>query len=124
MPSGRAWWQKNLAARGVDVRRCLPDDISSLSAHRGDGGWMVVDTEDQSHEFREFVSGVRKALRETSVKTLAVVDSMGGHAQLVDIDADAVVSRTADMRVLVRKLLHAFNASPVERTVAALQSEW
>jgi hypothetical protein len=115
---------KNLAARGVNVRRCLPDDISSLSAHGSDGGWMVVDTENQSSEFREFVSGVTTALRKTSVKTLAVVDSMAGHAQLVDIDADAVVSRTADMRVLVRKLLHAFNASPVERTVAALQSEW
>ena len=115
---------KNLAARGVDVRRCLPEDTGSLKSSNGSGGWMVIDTEDQSPEFREFVSGIREELRKTSVKTLAVVDSMAGHAQLVDMDADAVVSRTADMRVLVRKLLHAFRASPIERTVASLQADW
>ena len=115
---------KNLAARGMDVRRCLPGDVSSFTSDSGNGGWLIVDTEGQTSEFREFVSSVKQVLRKASVKTLAVVDSMAGHAQLVDIDADAVVSRTADMRVLVRKFLHAFSATPVERTVASVQSDW
>lgn len=115
---------QNLAARGVNVRRCLPDEINSLVAEGRTGGWLVVDTEDQSSEFRELLGGVTQVLRKASVKTLAVVDSMAGHAQLVDIDADAIVSRTADMRVLVRKLLCVFSASPMERAVATVQSDW
>lgn len=101
---------QNLIARGVSTVRCtlrtLMQSIDSLEPC----SWVIVDGGWPMLELEKSASDLSVAFREAGVSTVMMIDELVGGHMLAAFDSDTTISRTPDMRVLVRRLLSLFQA--------------
>jgi hypothetical protein len=114
----------NLSARGIAARDHSGADLQSALGELPKGGWLIFDTDGLHNDDVVTWQSVAADMGDVDVSAALVVDY--GLRRLAPSETwpDVVIERSPDMRVMVRKLMSAFTATPLERTLASLQAEW
>lgn len=80
--------------------------------------WLILDVNELELDCRSFV----KQLRNTNIAIALDTDLAPSHE--FETDADVIVEKTADMRVMARSILDAFEAAPIDRELRKLKISW
>jgi len=82
------------------------------------GDWIVLDISDPEDDWRP----VLEELRDTKIAIAVDAELLPSHAD--EYDADAIVEKSADMRVMTRAIIEAFRSGPVDRELRKLKIRW
>jgi len=84
----------------------------------GSQDWLILDVNELEIDWRSFI----KEPRNTNIAIALDTDLAPSHE--FETDADVIVEKTADMRVMARSILGAFEAAPIDRELRKLKISW
>lgn len=110
---------QNLGMRGLDTVKCSLSDLKNQVASLTGGSWVVVDGGWPMLELQNSANDLNPVLKRSNVTTVMIVDELVGPHTVDAFEPDAVIKRTPDMRILVRKLLSLFQSRSRDRVALA-----
>ena len=108
----------NLSARGVSTVEFPLAGGGNDEGPAHAATWLIVDSETDSQSWRSLVDASK------DLHLAIAVDSEMGSVDFAGVEPDAVIEKSADMRIMTRDLLAAIEASPIDRHLIGLIPRW